>query len=144
MSKMTKEQATDRARRLMRRVKGKGWTMQIHENIGWHFCLKLGELKLYEMEDKGRYFYSTLMGDYRNCSGGVTYFRVTEANCKELGLKRFLISDPNDAVRVQLIVARRWVDSYTREANRVVSAVEDAFGEAPRPGWFGPKRKVRK
>lgn len=115
---MTKAEATKRAAALKRRVKGKGWTVIIHENLGWHFCLHLGGLSLYEhrsMFDKPSY--STLLSDMGGHGGGAQQFYTRQH-----------FKDPNQAVRNQLVLARRWTDNV----NKIVEAVEDGFGGT---GW---------
>jgi hypothetical protein len=62
MSFKTKEEATLRAKAVLRKMKTKGWKIRVHENLGWHFSLQNKTLNLSEHADTdGKHYYSCLI-----------------------------------------------------------------------------------
>lgn len=44
--------AISKAKKLLKKVKGKGWKISVWENLGWHYCLRGDFISLYEHQDK--------------------------------------------------------------------------------------------
>lgn len=108
---MTKAQAERGAQALRRKLKGKGWKIKLWENMGWHYCLQLGPLRV--DRDRSDGFYSVLMGEKQEDNVGGSYLWLVRAG--------FL--DPNCAVTMQIRKARKTVDRL----NALVNSVEDAL-----------------
>lgn len=107
-TKAAHDAAQRNAKRLLRKLKGKGWRIDVWENLGWHFRLLLGPLQITERD--GQYW--TLMSDTPE-SGGGSYLWATQTES----------SDPNRAVRLQVRKAREKVE----QLHSLVKGVEDAL-----------------
>ena len=44
---MNKQEAEERGQALLKRMKGKGWKLRVHENIGWHYNVWNGPAAVY-------------------------------------------------------------------------------------------------
>src|ERR1043166_7716034 len=106
---MTKEMAVRRGKALLKKMKGKGWRMHVHENLGWHYRVgrrfPLGfSVKVYQYDDqRGRpiHEYWCLYGD----GGGLACWS-THTNAK----------DPNESVRKQFEAVRNYANRMARYA----------------------------
>ena len=107
---MSKAQAGRGAKALRRKLKGKGWKIDVWENMGWHYCLTLGPLKV--CKNGWHNTHTTLMSATEDCAGG-SYLWLVQGSFK----------DPNGAVRAQINKARQTVDRL----NALVKSVEDAL-----------------
>ena len=101
MMTRTKAQATQQAKAMLRKMRSKGWRVQVHENLGWHYRLVLGSIQLFE-SDHRRGHYWTLCDERIPPVGGVP--RWTDN-------RHF--KDPNKAVAHQLKAMQAHVDHLT-------------------------------
>ena len=110
---MTKRQATAAGNRLLRRLKGTGWKVDVWENLGWQYAVRLdadpGNLSVYEDTD-GRY--SCLLGS-DGCGG--------QGCWTTLGGRH---KDPNAAVKKELASARAVVAKCQKAVESVAQHVE--------------------
>ncbi len=97
----------------MAKLKGKGWTLRIWENLGWHCAAQNKTLSVstYKYKQDRRTYSCLLASTSRTPGGGAGFW--TER-------KRGPFYDPNDAVRYAIESARHFVDRVTA----VVEAVE--------------------
>ncbi len=102
---MGRKEAESRGKRLLKRMKGQGWVLDVWENLGWHYAVENGPLTVYGDHFPGANgTFSTLLGeneDDRHCGS---------FNWSPRG-KRY--KDPNRAVKAQLRLAREYVDSVS-------------------------------
>lgn len=71
---MTKQEATDKGKALLKQMEGKGWTLRVWENVGWHFSvynrlIPRGNLTIYPPSGSVYWcalsLWSDLGGEYR-------------------------------------------------------------------------------
>ena len=96
---MTKREATARGKKLLKKMKGKGWKLRVHENIGWHFNVWNGPIAVH---DSGDGIYWCLMGTAADCLGVACGHMDWSDN--------FHNKDPNKVVEHQVRIARKVVD----------------------------------
>lgn len=101
----SKAAATREGKKLLAKMQGKGWKLEVWENLGWHFGVRNGALSVIVSGDR----YSTLMSDEADGVGGAPIWFV-----------RRWFRDPNAAVRAQLRVCRE----FLKRCDTLVSAVE--------------------
>lgn len=53
-TKTAHDQAQRKARILLGKLKGKGWRIRVHENIGWHFSVENDRISVWESDGKYR------------------------------------------------------------------------------------------
>lgn len=89
--------------KLLRRMKGKGWRLRVHENIGWHYSVYRGPLQLFPSGP--RHFFCLLSGNPtdRPAMGG-----------DGIWIDRGVYTDPNKAVDGQIRLARAVIARLTR------------------------------
>jgi hypothetical protein len=86
----TKEQATERGKAVLKQMRGPGWKLVVHENLGWHWTLRNGKMSLsgsylgYQNPDT---YHVLITDDDRHQGAGSMNWRTTEN-----------FTDPNDAV----------------------------------------------
>lgn len=92
----SKTAAIDLGRRLLKRMKGRGWQLRVWQNLGWHYMVRKGTIQVYVSAfGRNGITYHTMMG-YEN------------AGRPELSIPndpRF--KDPNQAVAAQVRFARK-------------------------------------
>lgn len=113
---MTNVEATKRGKALLKRVKGRGWKLDVWENLGWHYAVRNGPLTVYaDRYTKDRSMrYSTLLGGEpkdRHC-GSLNWSPPSKG-----------YRDPNRAVRAQLKAAR----AYVNQVDALVTDLEDSI-----------------
>ena len=88
---MDHETAMKHGKALLRRMKGKGWKLDVWENLGWHYAVYNGTLTVHATEYLlGQTTYFTLLGDTER-GGGECYWT-----------EDFSSTDPNKVVERQL------------------------------------------
>lgn len=112
---LTKKEATRRGKAMLRLMKTKGWRLCIHENMGWHYCLRCGSMAVYESRDDRGLWYSTLAGTTIPAPGG--YPPWTDS-------KHF--KDPNRAVAHQLFMMQRHITGLHEVLNANIRELEGA------------------
>lgn len=100
---MTRNEAVEAALKLLQKMKSSGWKSRVHENMGWHYSLERGPLKLYEEFHWGKPSYSCLLGVG---IGGHGFWLLND-----------ICRDPNIAVKKQLQIARSFVLSCQKTIN---------------------------
>jgi len=104
---MTENQARTKGKKLLKKMKGKGWKLHVYENIDWHYNVWNGPIAVYE--NNGECW--CLMG--------------TEPDCKGVGMghmawsDNFHSKDPNVVVRHQVRLARKVADGYDTAVKRI-------------------------
>jgi hypothetical protein len=98
------QQAKANAENLKRRLNGKGWKIEVYENLGWHFKVRNDYLNVYgkEFADK----YSCLMADTKEGAGGLSLWHVNN-----------YAKDPNVSVRKQIEHAEAVVSILVQAVN---------------------------
>lgn len=124
---MTKNEATRRAARLVKRLHGTGWEADVWDNMGWHYAAVNGGLKLCvsPSEVGGKTRYTVLLGEHDadKALGGMSYWLVRDS-----------FTDPNAAVRRQVTEAWRFIDklvSNVEPLSRRVGLSSDDFVPLP-------------
>ena len=98
MSYKTLQAAMDRGEKVLAMMKSEGWKLNTHENMGWHWNLENGAIRLHESHFQGesRGFW-TLMSREIGGSGGNPDWTAKDN-------KHY--ANPNDAVEAQVKLAR--------------------------------------
>jgi hypothetical protein len=107
----TKQQAQNKGKALLRKMKGKGWKLRIWENLGWHYEVSLGGLTVSPFEISGkkeRYHALLSAGDYAG-TGEIFWTDVG-----------FYSTDPNKVVKHQLKIARDFIN----KCNKAIKQIE--------------------
>lgn len=96
----TKKEAERLGQILLKKMKGEGWELRVHENQGWHYCVWNRAIHVSQGRNENEYF--VLLGDkdMPQYSGGGLGMWVDHET----------YSDPNEAVRKQLLMAHNVVD----------------------------------
>lgn len=98
---MTQRNAEIEGNKLLKRMKGKGWKLDVWENGGWHYRVYLPvgvwNLSVYTSPFREETKYYTLLG--KGGSGGEVYW----------GARGLEFIDPNEAVRVQMDLVRDFI-----------------------------------
>lgn len=117
MTLETKEEAERLGRRLLKRMKGEGWTLRVWENVGWHFCVQNGPASVYPTF--GGDLYHCLLNDEdvkgdpgAGCTAWTSHTRHT---------------DPNIAFQTELRAARQ----YANHIHQMLSAIEGRMYPIP-------------
>lgn len=101
----TKEEAERLGRRVLKRLKGKGWRVDVWHNLHWCVAWRNNGVDLHPCDDK-RYFHALVCSTHGG-SGGLACWT---------GDDRF--TDPNKAVAYALKNARSYVDSLDSVVKR--------------------------
>jgi hypothetical protein len=109
---LTKEQAEAAGAELLAKMKGEGWKLIVHENLGWHYRVVRPPLQVYRSYG-GLGGYHVLMGSSSNETYGGLAVWATEQRA---------FDDPNEAVAAQLETARLQsaIDAADPESTRYV------------------------
>ena len=94
---MNHETAVKHGKALLRRMKGKGWKLDVWENMGWHYAVYNGTLTVHASEyamSKTTYF--TLLGDEER-GGGLGFWTENGPESSS--------EDPNEVVERQVAYA---------------------------------------
>jgi len=113
----TKAEATVAAKRLQKRMCGKGWKYRVWENLGWHYSVHNGGMTVHPSCVKGEFF--TLLSSGGDLGSGECYWTPSGTRFK----------DPNAAVRFQILKARKFVG----RVQEAVESVAVAIGMKRRP-----------
>jgi hypothetical protein len=103
----TEENARELGQKLLSFMKGNGWTLQVWENLGWHYAVNNNLISVYPSFDDKKYH--CLFG-YK--SGGRPEWTIQES-----------FDDPNQAVEQTLKLARIEVDerlSIVKNAEKAI------------------------
>jgi len=103
-----KVDAEKAAKDLKKKLKGRGWKIDVWENLGWHYRVSAGSLKVYPSYTKGHYF--CLFG-----KGGGGDSIWTDS---------FTSRDPNEVVEHQLAYANEVIEDY----NSLIEEARNIFG----------------
>ena len=108
----TKAEAQKAGKALLKRMKGKGWKLDVWDNLGWHCEVRNGPIEVCDSYGNG---YMALMSDnLRSSSGGNVQWTTT-----------FSHKDPNKAAAHEIRSARKFLNRWTK-------AVEFAENIAPK------------
>lgn len=111
----SKEQAYRRGRALLKRMKGKGWKLYVHENLGWFYSVYNGNLSVSPGYDN-KPPYSCLLSDTDKYRFIGSYIWIDPYHSK----------DPNKVVEHQLRTART-------EVNKLDAIVKDLEAKVGKP-----------
>lgn len=109
----TKEEAERLGRALLKKMKGRGWQLQVHENRGWHYSVYNRAMQINPCHGESRYY--ALLGDKdvpQYSGGGLGMWCDVED-----------YSDPNEAVRKRLLMAHDVVDGLLSAVREVEKRV---------------------
>jgi hypothetical protein len=107
MTYSSKAAAQKRAEQLRKQMQGKGWKIRVHENMGWHFNLRLGPVQLHEESMNGKKWYFCLIGTDLVSSGGLAMWTDSEAH------QRASSKDPNKCVQHAIEFARAIINMHS-------------------------------
>lgn len=115
--------------KLLRRMKGRGWRLRVHENIGWHYCVFRGPLQV--VPSGPRHYFCLLSDDpaARHPMGG-----------SGMWLDQERYSNPNKAVDEQIRLAWEVIGRLTRAVTRAAMMNVRVADIALKP----PKRNRRR
>ncbi len=107
----SKEEATKKAQAFLKKVKGKGWKIRVHQNMGWFYCLQNGYLSVHEYDwDDDGLSYSCGLSNEVGGVGTPMYWSDHPTH----------YDDPNEAIAGQIKRARAFID----RCNNVVQHAE--------------------
>jgi hypothetical protein len=109
----TKAQAEKAGKKLLKRLKGKGWKLRVWENIGWHYSARNGPINVYESHTEG--MYSCLLSDRLDDPIGGSALWTTE----------FRNKDPNKVVAHEVKAARKQLNEIIDAVSFVERIVEN-------------------
>lgn len=112
-TKAAYDSAVKSAEDLVQRLKGSGWTVQVHENLGWHYTAVSGPVQVYPSGD-GR-FHCMIGSDLPASPGGCGLWTPQPGHYSK---------DPNRAVRLAL----QYVYPVVQNFQAVLVAAEKAAG----------------
>lgn len=99
---MTKSQATGAAKRLLRRMRTKGWRICVSENLGWHYCIEnAGGHITVNPSCAGKFFCMMSAGQYQH------------TGCCDWSTDK-TFKDPNAAVACTLGLAKAYADKTAK------------------------------
>ena len=132
---LTKATATEAANVLLRQMNTQGWNIKVWENLGWHYCLKLGDSGLSLSYCDMDATYSCLLSDRAEVlHGGMSWW-----------LDRGSYKDPNKAVNGQLKLASEFINKLTTHVDGVTRVLLGAeYSGKPKPKTKKkPKKKAK-
>jgi hypothetical protein len=98
----TEQEARREGRKLLKRMKGKGWKLRVWENLGWHFCVWNGPAAVYPSIN-GKFHCLLADHDCKGTGAGHGEWTTTES-----------FADPNKAVACELASAESVVQKYIK------------------------------
>jgi len=104
----TKKEAKAAGKKLLKKMKGKGWKLRVWENMGWHYCVHNGGLSVYPCRSKGMTKFHAMLSEDCFSDLGIWSFGF------------YASVDPNKAVQNKIKDARKVVN----ELNSVVVTAE--------------------
>lgn len=117
----TEQEARLEGEKLLNMMHGEGWTLRVWENMGWCYSVENDGVSVHSPYYKnGNKYYSVLLSARGNNGCGDMFWtpnsnpRYNDPDYKEF-------TDPNEAVRHQLQIARRFVNNV----ENVVSNLEN-------------------
>lgn len=95
MNYNSKADATKAAKKVLKLMEGKGWKINVWENMGWHFMVGSGPVSVHASENRsGKTQYCSMVNSEPGCFGpGLAMWTET-------GMRYY---DPNCAARVAVI-----------------------------------------
>ncbi len=109
----TQAAARAKARRLVAKLKGRGWKYEVWNTSEWHYCAVNGTLYVYVHEAMmGPKMYHTLLGNGDYPHAGEMFWSPSK-----------MFDDPNDAVAYQVRLARKFLNKTTA-AVRAAEAIQ--------------------
>lgn len=109
------DRANFKAKELLKLMRGTGWSIRVHENLGWHYGVHSRYIHVYPVNSYDKIVkYHCLVSDTPGMHGGRADWTVGH-NCG---------TDPNRVVERELRSARSFVDSL----EKAVSEAEEEFG----------------
>lgn len=113
------QRAQKDAKKLLAKMRGKGWKIRVHENLGWHYQVYYGGMNVYASGSGGRKYWVLF-----NTHDGIGAGDMRWSNSGHYS------SDPNKAVAAVLRRAKK-------EAKKDLAAVESIekmmLGKTPKP-----------
>ena len=122
----TKAQATKEGKALLKKMKGKGWKLNVWETMGWHYCVHLDHISVWANTYRVGTLYSCLMGNCWN-SGRLEWCDT------------FHSKDPNKAVAHMVRMAR----ANVVDLDEIVTKTEEAIWSNSSP-LYKPTQKRHK
>jgi hypothetical protein len=98
----TEAEARKAGQELLSRMHGNGWTLHVHENLGWYYYVQLGPATVYPIyaSDDGKFYCLLANEDTQGkCGFGVPAWTTKES-----------YEDPNEAVAAELASARAYAN----------------------------------
>ena len=95
-------------------MKGEGWKLRVHENLGWHYCVFNRAMSVHEY-NPGTYF--TLLSGKDSEHYGAGGLAVWSDDNKPY-------TDPNEAVLNQLILANDHIKKLVAAVSAVTNRIE--------------------
>jgi len=78
-SSETEEEAMKKGDELLAMMKGDGWELSVHENMGWHYSVRNGPMQMQSSSSGGTTTYSILLGGSLVVrTAGVSHFLVED------------------------------------------------------------------
>lgn len=108
----TKESAQKAATKLLKKITTPGWSIRIHENLGWHYCLEheVGGFSLHEETYNRSFSYWCLLSEQANGPGGSMLWSNGSRN---------QFTNPNAAIKAQLNHAEDVVSKLIKRLHKV-------------------------
>jgi hypothetical protein len=109
-SSETEEEAMKKGDELLAMMKGDGWELSVHENMGWHYSVRNGPMQMQSSSSGGTTTYSILLGGSLVVrTAGVSHFLVED-----------WYADPNEAVEAQIYKAKEFVLSQVELLTHII------------------------
>lgn len=106
----TPEEAFRKGNALLNRMKGKGWKLDVWENLGWWYCVYAGPISVYPTHDSNKFHCLMAEGlGNKGHAGGGSYLWKTDDNLR----------DPNELVKRQIQIAQAVVDNLSSNISKV-------------------------
>jgi len=125
----TKAEATVAGKTLLRQLKGKGWKLDVWENLGWHYRARNGALTVWPYAHRGLIYYDCLFSLIHPGSGDGRYM--------ERGRRHL---EPDKAVKAQLACIRASLKQQKAE----IVETEVALLKLEAPYASKPPARLRK
>lgn len=107
--------AVMRAEKLAKSL-GKGWKTEVWENMGWHWCLHYGPIRLctsYTDVDANPSYFVLISDSVTDTGGGAMMWTGDTTS-----------DDPREAIRKGIKLVMKYHEKYTRAVNRVFECAQ--------------------
>ena len=110
----TKKEARRLGNKLLKRMRGDGWELDVWQNIGWHYCVRANEvISVYPVSERlDETKYTCLLGGQNY---GVMLFSET-----------FSHEDPNVVVEHQLEFAQEALQAFVDKHQGIIDQAKEA------------------